>query len=147
MDICFRREVSVTFVDVFRLVVGHSSERIADLAIAIEYALNEVDRIRERLMREGKDIAWEGLSPYSMPGSAVGVLTHRIVCNDIRFRSSVELRSDIATRLLEYAGYMAPSFPALTKRKPYRPFVIATLFRAVLAGRFGVLPTKDIERG
>lgn len=137
----FRREVLYTHLHVFYLSMNDSA-RVPCIADAIEFSLNEVENIRERLTSENKAIDWVALS--LMSPSSFGVPD--FLSHGRRFQTTVTLSSDVDDALSEFVKKISPEFTGLEGRSPYRPFAVALLFRAVIANELGKLPTKDEDQ-
>lgn len=130
----FRREVSYTSLRVFSLAAEPSSTAAPSIATAIEYALEYIEGI--------PNIDWYRLSLMA-PGE-FGVPSW---LSNGRFVTSLSLDPAVDSGLGEFVTAIAPSFTKLHKRKPYRPFAIGLLLRAVIANELGVLPrtAEDAE--
>lgn len=129
----FRREVSYTHLKAFYAAVGISSTQAPSIAVAVEYALGRVRNIVGV-------VDWVKLS--TLPASAFGVPDF-LACG-ARFQTSMALKPEVDSQLAEFVEAIAPDFTALKKRKPYRPFAVALLFRALIAEELGTLPYKVV---
>lgn len=138
----FRREVFYTHLHVFYLSVDSSSSQVPSIAAATSFALSEIERIRERLMSEGKIIDWAKLS--SMSPFQFGVPSF-LSCG-ARVATSMSLSPDVSEMLDKFIEDITPDFTSLKKRRPYRPYSVALLLRAVIANELGKLPTKDEDQ-
>lgn len=127
----FRREVCYTHLQVFYLAVGASSTQAPSIADAVGYALDRVHNVVGV-------VDWVKLA--DMPASAFGVPSF-LACG-IRFQTTMSLAPSVDSALTDFVEAIAPDFTALKKRKPYRPFAVALLFRAVIAEELGKLPYK-----
>ncbi len=129
----FRREVCYTYLHVFSLAVGDSSTQAPSIATAVGYALNRVQKVVS-------DVDWVKLA--GMPASAFGVPSF-LSCG-VRFQTTMSLNHTVDNELTNFVEAIAPDFTALKKRKPYRPFAVALLFRAVIANELDKLPYKVV---
>lgn len=127
----FRREVSYTSLHVFYSAVDSSSTQVPCIADAVKYALARVHNVIGV-------VDWVKLA--GMPASAFGVPSF-LACG-ARFQTSMSLEPSVDSALTDFVDTIASEFTALKKRKPYRPFAVALLFRAVIAEEKGVLPYK-----
>lgn len=127
----FRREVSYTSLHVFYSAVDSSSTQVPCIADAVKYALARVHNVIGV-------VDWVKLA--GMPASAFGVPSF-LACG-ARFQTSMSLEPSVDSALTDFVDTIASEFTALKKRKPYRPFAVALLFRAVIAEEKGNLPYK-----
>ena len=127
----FRREVSYTSLHVFYSAVDSSSTQVPCIADAVKYALARVHNVIGV-------VDWVKLA--GMPASAFGVPSF-LACG-ARFQTSMSLEPSVDSALTDFVDTIASEFTALKKRKPYRPFAVALLFRAVIAEEKGALPYK-----
>lgn len=127
----FRREVSYTSLHVFYSAVDSSSTQVPRIADAVEYALARVHNVIGV-------VDWVKLA--GMPASAFGVPSF-LACG-ARFQTTMSLEPSVDSALADFVDTIASEFTALKKRKPYRPFAVALLLRAVIAEEKGVLPYK-----
>lgn len=127
----FRREVCYTHLHVFYSAVGASSAQTPSIADAVGYALDRVHNVVGV-------VDWVKLA--GMPASAFGVPSF-LACGQ-RFQTTMSLAPSVDAALTDFVEAIAPEFTALKKRKPYRPFAVALLFRAVIAEELGKLPYK-----
>ena len=127
----FRREVSYTSLHVFYSAVDSSSTQVPCIADAVKYALARVHNVIGV-------VDWVKLA--GMPAPAFGVPSF-LACG-ARFQTSMSLEPSVDSALTDFVDTIASEFTALKKRKPYRPFAVALLFRAVIAEEKGNLPYK-----
>ena len=127
----FRREVSYTSLHVFYSAVDSSSTQVPCIADAVKYALARVHNVIGV-------VDWVKLA--GMPASAFGVPSF-LACG-ARFQTSMSLEPSVDSALTDFVDTIASEFTALKKRKPYRPFAVALLFRSVIAEEKGALPYK-----